>query len=35
MPVFPALGTNQPLRLVTARAFDCGVTALHLEPARS
>jgi len=35
MPVFPALGSNQPLRLVTARAFDCGVTALHLEPARS
>jgi dihydrofolate reductase len=32
MPVFPDLGTQQPLRLVTARQFDCGITALHLEP---
>jgi dihydrofolate reductase len=33
MPVFPDLGASQRLRLVAARAFDCGITALHLEPA--
>jgi dihydrofolate reductase len=32
MPVFPALGRNQLLRLVAARQFDCGITAMHFEP---
>jgi dihydrofolate reductase len=31
LPVFPA-GAYQRLRLVTARPFECGITALHLEP---
>jgi dihydrofolate reductase len=35
MPVFPELEHNQRLRLVVARPFDCGITALHLEPLRS
>ena len=35
MPVFPNLDANQQLRLVTAQPFDCGITALHLEPKRS
>lgn len=35
LPVFPNLAANQQFRLITARAFDCGVTALHLEPKRS
>jgi dihydrofolate reductase len=35
MPVFPRLDTNQTLRLVASRSFDCGITALHLEPERS
>ncbi|MQA88541.1 MAG: dihydrofolate reductase [Streptosporangiales bacterium] len=35
MPVYPNLGTHQQLRLVTARPFDCGITALHFEPKRS
>lgn len=35
MPVFPNLEHNQQLRLVTARPFDCGITALHFEPERS
>jgi dihydrofolate reductase len=35
MPVFPNLGTHQRLRLVTARPFDCGITALHYEPERA
>ena len=35
MPVFPALGAKQQLRLVESRAFECGVAVLHLEPARS
>ncbi|MFB4273773.1 MULTISPECIES: dihydrofolate reductase family protein [unclassified Nonomuraea] len=35
MPVFPKLDTNQRLRLVAARAFECGITALHYEPERS
>ncbi|MFI0454033.1 dihydrofolate reductase family protein [Actinomadura sp. 6N118] len=34
MPVFPA-GAYQQLRLVGARAFDCGITGLHFEPRRS
>ncbi|MBB5939578.1 dihydrofolate reductase family protein [Streptomyces zagrosensis] len=32
IPVFPALGTHQHLRLVGARPFDCGITALHYAP---
>jgi dihydrofolate reductase len=32
MPVFPRLDTHQQLRLVAAQPFDCGITALHLEP---
>ena len=35
LPVFPALEASQQLRLVTARPFDCGVTALHYEPKRA
>ena len=35
LPVFPNLGTHQQFRLVTARPFDCGIIALHLEPKRS
>ncbi len=35
MPVFPDLGAQQPLRLVSAQPFECGVTALQLEPQRS
>ena len=35
MPVFADLGAHQRLRLVAARPFDCGITALHLEPTRS
>ncbi len=35
MPVFPRLDTYQPLRLVNAQPFDCGITALHLEPKRT
>jgi dihydrofolate reductase len=34
MPVFPG-GAYQRLRLVAARSFDCGITALHYEPERS
>ncbi|MDN3293111.1 dihydrofolate reductase family protein [Streptomyces ficellus] len=34
MPVFPNTGAYQRLRLVTARPFACGITALHLEPKR-
>jgi dihydrofolate reductase len=34
MPVFPRLDTAQQLRLVAARPFDCGITALHYEPKR-
>ncbi|MFC5748130.1 dihydrofolate reductase family protein [Actinomadura rugatobispora] len=34
MPVFPALDARQPLRLVSARPFECGITALHYEPRR-
>jgi hypothetical protein len=34
MPVFAKLEHNQQLRLVAARPFDCGITALHLEPRR-
>jgi len=35
MPVFPRLDAPQQLRLVTAQRFDCGITALHLEPQRA
>jgi dihydrofolate reductase len=35
MPVFPNDGAYQQLRLVAARPFDCGITALHFEPKRS
>ncbi|MCP2257082.1 Dihydrofolate reductase [Streptoalloteichus tenebrarius] len=35
MPVFPDLGSYHRLRLVNARAFDCGITALHFEPKRA
>jgi dihydrofolate reductase len=35
MPVFPRLDAHHRLRLVTARPFDCGITALHLEPKRT
>jgi dihydrofolate reductase len=35
MPVFPRLDTHQPLRLVAAQPFACGITALHLEPKRT
>ncbi|MBB6346961.1 dihydrofolate reductase family protein [Nonomuraea muscovyensis] len=34
-PVFADTGAHQRLRLVTARPFDCGITALHFEPRRS
>ncbi|MGK5739366.1 dihydrofolate reductase family protein [Micromonospora sp. URMC 103] len=34
LPVFPTDGAYQRLRLVAARPFDCGVTALHFEPKR-
>ena len=35
LPVFPNLQAHQQLRLVNARPFDCGITALHYEPNRS
>jgi dihydrofolate reductase len=35
MPVFPRLDTHQPLRLVAAQPFACGIAALHLEPKRT
>jgi len=35
MPVFPRLDDHQRLRLVNAQPFDCGITALHLEPNRA
>jgi dihydrofolate reductase len=35
LPVFGNLDAYQRLRLVTARPFDCGITALHYEPKRS
>ncbi|WP_028815284.1 dihydrofolate reductase family protein [Streptomyces flavidovirens] len=35
MPVFANTGAYQQLRLVTARPFDCGITALLFEPKRS
>jgi dihydrofolate reductase len=34
LPVFPE-DTRQQLQLVSARSFECGVAALHFEPARS
>ncbi len=35
MPVFPQMEAHLPLRLAGSRTFDCGITALHLEPERS
>ncbi len=35
MPVFPNLEANQQFRVIAAQTFDCGITALHLEPKRS
>jgi dihydrofolate reductase len=35
MAVFPNVDSYQRLRLVKAQAFECGITALHLEPNRS
>jgi dihydrofolate reductase len=35
LAVFPHLDTPQQLRLVTSQPFECGITALHLEPKRS
>jgi hypothetical protein len=35
MPVFANVDACQQLRLVAARPFDCGITALHFEPKRS
>lgn len=35
LPVFPNLDANQRLRLVTARPFECGITAFHYQPERS
>ena len=35
LPVFPNDGAYQRLRLVAARPFECGVTAMHYEPKRS
>ncbi|MGW7052534.1 dihydrofolate reductase family protein [Streptomyces sp. NPDC054887] len=35
MPVFANRDGYQKLRLVTARPFDCGITALHFEPKRA
>jgi dihydrofolate reductase len=32
MPVFPDTGTNLKFRLVEAKAFDCGIAALHYQP---
>ncbi|RKS73585.1 dihydrofolate reductase [Actinomadura pelletieri DSM 43383] len=32
MPVFPDAGAPRRLRRVAARPFDCGITALRLEP---
>ena len=35
MPVFPQVGSHQPLRIVHSQQFDCGIVGLHLEPNRS
>ena len=35
MPVFPNLDANQQLRVVAVQPFECGITALHLEPQRA
>lgn len=35
LPVFANVGSNQQLRLVAARPFECGITVLHYEPKRS
>jgi dihydrofolate reductase len=34
MPVFANIGAHQRFRLVAARPFDCGITAMHFEPKR-
>lgn len=34
LPVFPR-GAYQQLRLVTAKPFECGITAMHFQPKRS
>ncbi|MFC7586161.1 dihydrofolate reductase family protein [Nonomuraea antimicrobica] len=34
MPVFPDLAAAQRFSLVTARPFECGITALHYQPQR-
>ena len=33
-PVFPQLGTAQQLEIANAQRFDCGITALRLQPKR-
>ncbi|WP_395111243.1 dihydrofolate reductase family protein [Actinomadura sp. SCN-SB] len=35
LPVFPGLGTPQRFRFVASTSFECGITALHLQPERS
>jgi dihydrofolate reductase len=35
MPVFANLDAYQPLRLVAAQPFECGITAMHFAPKRS
>jgi dihydrofolate reductase len=35
MPVFPKMDSALPLRLVTSRPFDCGITVLVYEPKRA
>ncbi len=31
MPIFKELGSNQPLKLIKATSFDCGIVVLHYE----
>ena len=35
LPIFADRGAHQQLRLVEARPFGCGITALHYQPTRS
>jgi dihydrofolate reductase len=35
LPLFPNLDANKQLRQVNVQAFECGITAFHLEPKRS
>jgi dihydrofolate reductase len=35
LPIFADRGAHQQLRLVEARPFGCGITALHYQPKRS